>query len=207
LEVYLGMSFLRDVERFSAEKLKPVQTTVTTAGGRRFLEHKGGDGSVVAVDTGQRCLGFCEDYKPDDRVYKVQDGLFISSQDGAQNLEELRRHNITHILNVGTGIQNAFPQEYNYVTVELLDLPGTQICHHFPNMFDFIKLGITNGAVLVHCNAGVSRSATVVLGYLMFTNRLSLEESMQILKEARPHVKPNEGFLHQLQDYRKQLSL
>jgi len=36
------------------------------------------------------------------------------------------------------------------MTVELLDLPGTQICHHFPNMFDFIKLGITNGAVLVH---------------------------------------------------------
>ena len=55
-------------------------------------------------------MGFCEDFKPDDKVYKVQEKLFISSQDGAQNLEELRSHNITHILNVGTGIENAFPQ-------------------------------------------------------------------------------------------------
>jgi len=41
LEVYLGMSFLRDVERFSAEKLKPVQTTVTTAGGRKVKDFFG----------------------------------------------------------------------------------------------------------------------------------------------------------------------
>jgi len=74
------------------------------------------------------------------------------------------------------------------------------LVHIFKTIYDCSNLFFCS-------NAGVSRSATVVLGYLMFTNRLSLEESMQILKEARPHVKPNEGFLHQLQDYRKQLSL
>ena len=42
-------------------------------------------------------MGFCEDYKPDDKVYKIQEGFFISSQDGAQNLEELKRQKITHI--------------------------------------------------------------------------------------------------------------
>ena len=40
----------------------------------------------------------------------MQEKLFISSQDGAQNMQELRRNNITHILNVGTGIENAFPE-------------------------------------------------------------------------------------------------
>lgn len=34
--------------------------------------------------------------------------------------------------------------------VELLDLPDTQICIRFPKMFEFIKLGIENGALLVH---------------------------------------------------------
>lgn len=76
----------------------------------KFIEHKSEDGSLLAVDTGERCLGFCEDVDPDDKVYKVQENLFISSQDGAQNMEELRRNNITHILNVGTGIKNAFPE-------------------------------------------------------------------------------------------------
>ena len=76
----------------------------------KFIEHKNEDGSLLTVDTGERCLGFCEDLDPDDKVYKVQENLFISSQDGAQNKEELRRNNITHILNVGTGITNAFPE-------------------------------------------------------------------------------------------------
>lgn len=76
----------------------------------KFIEHKNEDGSLLAVDTGERCLGFCEDVDPDDKVYKVQENLFISSQDGAQNMEELRRNNITRILNVGTGIKNAFPE-------------------------------------------------------------------------------------------------
>ena len=76
----------------------------------KFIEHKNDNGSLLAVDTGERCLGFCEDVHPDDKVYQVQENLFISSQDGAQNMEELRRNNITHILNVGTGIKNAFPE-------------------------------------------------------------------------------------------------
>lgn len=62
-------------------------------------------------------MGFCEDYKPDDKVYKIQEGFFISSQDGAQNLEELKRQKITHILNVGSGIKNAFPQVRRFFSV------------------------------------------------------------------------------------------
>ncbi|KAJ7374776.1 dual specificity phosphatase 19 [Desmophyllum pertusum] len=205
--VLLGMSFLREVESFAADKLKSVRTRVTTAEGRKFIEHKSDDGSLLAVDTGESCLGFCEDLKPDDKVYKVQEKLFISSQDGAQNMEELRRNNITHILNVGTGIRNAFPQDFDYKTVEILDLPEIQICHYFPEMFNFITDSFKNGAVLVHCNAGVSRSATVVLGYLMSSNRWSLEDAMKILREARPCVKPNEGFLRQLQVYQKELGI
>ena len=59
---------------------------------------------------------------------------------------------------------------------------------------------------LFNSNAGVSRSAAVVLGYLMSSNKLSLEEAMDVLRQARPCVKPNEGFLRQLQDYQKQLA-
>ncbi|XP_015747930.1 PREDICTED: dual specificity protein phosphatase 19-like [Acropora digitifera] len=201
------MSLLQDLESFSREKLKSVQTTVTTAEGKKFVERKDDDGNFVAADSGERCLGFCEDYKPDDKIYKVKGKLYISSQTGAENFEELKKHNITHILNVGSGIRNAYPLEFKYNTVEILDLPDTNISGHFVALFDFINFGLKNGAILVHCNAGVSRSATVILGYLMHTERLTLEESMKILKEARPCVKPNEGFLCQLQDYQRQLGL
>lgn len=62
------------------------------------------------MDTGEVGLGFCEDTKPDTSIYHVTDKLFISSQDGAQNIEELKAKNITHILNVATGVGNAFVQ-------------------------------------------------------------------------------------------------
>jgi len=66
----------------------------------------------------------------------------------------------------------------------------------------------TNNEILISCsNAGVSRSATVVLGFLMFKYNLSLEDALIIVKKARPCVKPNEGFLQQLRDNEKQLRI
>ena len=70
----------------------------------------------------------------------------------------------------------------------------------------FFKL-IFKILLLFFSNAGVSRSAAVVLGYLMSSNIVSLEDAMKILREARPCVKPNEGFVRQLQDYQKELGL
>ena len=77
----------------------------------QFLEYSSTDGQErVCVDTGVIGLGFCEDNKPDTGIYRVVEKLFISSQDGAQNLHELQSKNITHILNVATGVENAFPK-------------------------------------------------------------------------------------------------
>lgn len=41
---------------------------------------------------------------------RVMEGLFIGSQDAAHNLEGLKKAGVTHILNVATGIGNAFPE-------------------------------------------------------------------------------------------------
>lgn len=66
----------------------------------------------------------------------------------------------------------------------------------------------TNNEILISCsNAGVSRSATVVVGFLMSTYSLSLEDALIIVKKARPCVKPNEGFLQQLRDNEKRLGI
>ena len=59
--------------------------------------------------------------------------------------------------------------------------------------------------VLIHCNMGRSRSSTVMLGYLMEVKRWSLQDACELLKDCRPTVKPNIGFLNQLLKYEKQL--
>ena len=50
----------------------------------------------------------------------------------------------------------------------------------------------------MHCSAGVSRSATVVIGYLMMKWNLPLKYAFKICKKLRPATWPNKGFLDML---------
>jgi protein-tyrosine phosphatase len=60
--------------------------------------------------------------------------------------------------------------------------------------------------VLVHCHAGVSRSSTIVISYLMrkYIN-FSLNDALKFVKSKRPIIKPNKGFMKQLQKYEDKL--
>lgn len=49
--------------------------------------------------------------------------------------------------------------------------------------------------------AGVSRSATIVLAYLMTIGDYDVEKALQIVKGARGYIHPNPGFLTQLRKY------
>lgn len=60
------------------------------------------------------------------------------------------------------------------------------------------QLGLPTGRVLVHCAMGVSRSATVVLAFLMICENMTLVEAIQTV-QAHRDICPNSGFLRQLQ--------
>jgi len=57
------------------------------------------------------------------------------------------------------------------------------------------------GKVLVHCQAGVSRSPTLVMAYLMARYGRSMMETFQLVKHRRPIVAPNFNFLGQLLEF------
>ncbi len=54
---------------------------------------------------------------------------------------------------------------------------------------------------MVHCAAGISRSATIVIAYIMSATQLTLEETLNLVKLARPPIDPNPGFRKQLQEF------
>lgn len=60
-------------------------------------------------------------------------------------------------------------------------------------------------AVLVHCLAGVSRSVTVTLAYLMHARALCLEEAFSLVRLRKPDISPNFHFLRQLHSFERQL--
>ncbi|MEE6489845.1 hypothetical protein FKM82_015696 [Ascaphus truei] len=109
---------------------------------------------------------------------------------------------VTHILNVAYGVEHSFPNEFTYKKISILDLPETDITSYFPECFDFIEQArIQDGVVLVHCNAGVSRAPAIVIGFLMYNERLNFARAFSIVKNARPATCPNPGFMEQLLKY------
>ena len=98
-------------------------------------------------------------------------------------------------------------KKYVYKNVEILDVDESDVRKEFDNCFEFIEEARKAGGVLVHCNAGVSRSATVVIAYLMQNQRKSFPDAHNYVKERRSCIKPNTGFVSQLQAYSKELGL
>ncbi|MGH0129064.1 UNVERIFIED_CONTAM: hypothetical protein FKN15_015663 [Acipenser sinensis] len=61
------------------------------------------------------------------------------------------------------------------------------------------------GKVLVHCEAGISRSPTICMAYIMKTKRLSLEEAFDFIKQRRGLISPNFGFMGQLLQFESEV--
>ena len=66
------------------------------------------------------------------------------------------------------------------------------------SVVDTCSRSVAGATVLVHCHAGVSRSASVVIGYLMYKEGLTWQEALDEVMDARPAVMPNQGFRSQL---------
>jgi dual specificity phosphatase 12 len=83
--------------------------------------------------------------------------------------------------------------------INVPDMPSTDLLSHFPSCISFISDGMQqHGTVLVHCEYGISRSATIVLAYIMKTRKLTLKEAIEHIKDKKPDIRPNDGFIQQL---------
>lgn len=83
--------------------------------------------------------------------------------------------------------------------IPITDNPEANIIHYFPEAIQFISKALENEQhLLVHCLAGVSRSPTIIAAYLMATQRLRYKVALAMIKQTRPFVNPNPGFINQL---------
>jgi len=90
-------------------------------------------------------------------------------------------------------------KEISFLHIKASDVTSTNLIDNFERCIDFIDS--SEGATIVHCQAGISRSATICLAYLIKTKGFSLDQAFDYLKTCRSCIGPNFGFLGQLKIY------
>uniref|UniRef100_A0A4W4FP06 Serine/threonine/tyrosine interacting protein n=1 Tax=Electrophorus electricus TaxID=8005 RepID=A0A4W4FP06_ELEEL len=142
-------------------------------------------------------------------MQEILPGLFLGPYSAAMKskLSILEKEGITHIVCVRQDIEANFikpnfPLKFRYLVLDIADNPVENIIRYFPMTKEFIDGCLeTGGKVLVHGNAGISRSAALVIAYLMETFGVKYRDAFNHVQERRFCINPNMGFVHQLQEY------
>ncbi|KAG5493953.1 hypothetical protein JKF63_01785 [Porcisia hertigi] len=125
--------------------------------------------------------------------------LYCGSLRSAQSQTVYRKLNITYLLTVGRQLVPVPPEGGHHKVIVVDDIPGADIRTSFREAVSFIDESQSRQCgCLVHCFAGLSRSATTVIAYLMMKRGMRLDEAYLVTKKGRPAILPNKGFFDQL---------
>ncbi len=141
----------------------------------------------------------------------VEGKLFLSSASATKDNKWLTSHSITGVLNCAGPESGLSPEAYKdmgltYLCLNMQDVEGAMeaMSLKIDQAVDFID---ESTKVIVNCAAGVSRSATVVLAWLIQRQQLSLYEAFSFLRSRRKFVYPNRGFWKLLMSLEKEPSI
>jgi protein-tyrosine phosphatase len=134
---------------------------------------------------------------------KIIDNLYLGNN---QNGLDYLKYGFTKIINV---TKNNNHYEVPTVWINIDDAVTSDLYSHLEKITTFIHNIIHNTdqeKMLVHCQAGISRSATIVIAYIMRLKRYSLQDALKFVQSKRNIVLPNNGFLEQLKKFERWLN-
>src|SRR5579862_4239260 len=139
-----------------------------------------------------------------DDANEIIDGLYLGNMKASLDVNWLRDHNIKYIVNVGAPKPPKRVTEVvnGYLRIEIDDVPESDLLVHLDSTCRFIEESLSQGNVLIHCAAGISRSPSVVAAFLIKTLSLTPGEALAMICKIRI-VRPNPGFFAQLKEYYK----
>jgi hypothetical protein len=137
---------------------------------------------------------------PQFEATKITKNVYIGNFASACHLEMLKFHNIKHIIVAAYGLWEMFPGEFSYKQVNVIDSEYSSLRPHYQEISDYIfdMAVIRDENVLVHCVAGVSRSASLVAAYLIQTQGMTAYAAISEIRNTRPQIAPNTAFMNEL---------
>ncbi|XP_017958190.1 uncharacterized protein LOC108652502 isoform X1 [Drosophila navojoa] len=132
---------------------------------------------------------------------KVLPGLYVGNYRDSKDYQQLEKFKITHIIAIHDSPRRLLPDKH-YLCVMASDTPDQNLSQYFSVCNDFIHAArLREGNVLIHCLAGMSRSVTVAVAYIMTATHLNWKEALKVVRAGRAVANPNTGFQNQLQEF------
>jgi hypothetical protein len=138
-----------------------------------------------------------------DCINKITDKIYLGDIDGAREINYLKKQGIKYIINLaGTMFSPEYEEGlFTRKMIEIMDFPKENIFQYFKECIDFIEKA---DKIYIHCMAGVSRSASIVIAYIMWKEHKNYNEAFAFVKKYR-FIYPNFGFVYQLKYFGKLL--
>ena len=135
---------------------------------------------------------------------EIIENLYLGDLESSEDVNKLKELGIKKVLSILDGFWPKYNESDNIIhkTLMVHDYEQENIIKYFGECLNFIK---GNEKILVHCAAGASRSATVVIAYLMWNKKMPYEDALKFTQGKRKIVWPNPGFKDQLKLFEKEL--
>ena len=134
---------------------------------------------------------------------QITENLYLGNIFSALDKEKLESLKIHKVLTVMGTFSNKYPK--NTIIQKIIDIDdcsSSNIIKYFKECLNFID---GDEKVLVHCEAGISRSATIIIAYIMWKQKKSYLDAYKFVKSKRGNISPNCGFVNQLKMFDKLL--
>ena len=132
----------------------------------------------------------------------IINNIYIGNIYDAYDIESLKSKNITNVLSAVIGFDEIYESNINHLCLNLVDNEEQNIIHYFQITNHFIDNIIEKKeSLLIHCIAGRSRSVTILLAYMIYKYKYTVEQAIEIVKSKRNIIEPNKNFIRQLSIY------
>ena len=137
---------------------------------------------------------------------EITEKLYLGNISGAENIDKIKKLGIKKVLSlIEELLWPVYKESDNIIHKKftIYDFEQQNIIKYFGQSLNFIK---GDDKVLVHCAVGASRSATIVIAYIMWSKKMPFKEALEFVRSKRFVVSPNFGFIDQLKLFEKILA-
>ena len=131
---------------------------------------------------------------------QITEKIWLGGWLSGKKVDILKKEGIKKIICVMDNLPPQYSNEENFnrKVIKVADLPSENIIKYFGECLNFME---GSEKILVHCMAGASRSASIVIAYIMWKYKRSADDALKFVQQKRSCVFPNLGFMNQLKKF------